>query len=206
MPQVLCQYSNEQICHHECSHDATRYELFFLIARGWRGTSLPRVSIRKEIQRHRCWAFLRKHGYSEEIHGGLIKKAQHRWRCPPRYVLTQGSLHYRLATLGYQKQNPYGVRRPHELPLRRSSFWNGYQKQNPYGVRQFCKHPLRPLFLLKWLSKAEGDGVRQSANILCAPSSFWNGYQKRKAIGFFYPAKRLCRRSPLLGEGLGVRL
>ena len=25
-----------------------------LIARGWRGTSLPRVSIRKEIQRHRC--------------------------------------------------------------------------------------------------------------------------------------------------------
>ena len=25
-----------------------------LIARGWRGTSLPRVSIHKEIQRHRC--------------------------------------------------------------------------------------------------------------------------------------------------------
>ena len=81
-----------------------------LIAQGWRGTSLPWVSIRKEIQRHRCWAFLRKHGYSEGIHGGLIKKAQHRWRCPPRYVLTQGSLHYRLATLGYQKRNPYGVR------------------------------------------------------------------------------------------------
>ena len=38
-----------------------------------------------------------------------IKKAQRRWRCPPRYVLTQGSLHYRLATLGYQKQNPDGV-------------------------------------------------------------------------------------------------
>ena len=33
---------------------------------------------------------------------------------PPRYVLTQGSLHYRLATLGYQKRNPDGVRRPHE--------------------------------------------------------------------------------------------
>ena len=31
-----------------------------LIARGWRGTSLPRVSIRKEIQRHRCWAFSEK--------------------------------------------------------------------------------------------------------------------------------------------------
>ena len=28
-----------------------------LIARGWRGTSLPRVSIHKGIQRHRCWAF-----------------------------------------------------------------------------------------------------------------------------------------------------
>ena len=25
-----------------------------LIARGWRGTSLPRGNIRKEIQRHRC--------------------------------------------------------------------------------------------------------------------------------------------------------
>ena len=25
-----------------------------LIARGWRGTSLPRVNVRKEIQRHRC--------------------------------------------------------------------------------------------------------------------------------------------------------
>ena len=40
------------------------------------------------------------------------------------HTLTQGSLHYRLATLGYQKRNPD-------------------------GVRQFCKHPLRPLFLLK---------------------------------------------------------
>ena len=28
-----------------------------LIARGWRGTSLPRVNIRKEIQRRRYWAF-----------------------------------------------------------------------------------------------------------------------------------------------------
>ena len=51
-----------------------------------------------------------------------IKKAQHLRRCVPLNVLTQGSLHYRLATLGYQKRNPDGVRRPHELPLRRSSF------------------------------------------------------------------------------------
>ena len=62
---------------------------------------------------------------------------------PTNHTLTQGSLHYRLATLGYQKQNPYEVRLSHELPL-------------------------RPLFLLKWLSKAEGNGVCQFANILCA--------------------------------------
>ena len=67
--------------------------------------------------------------------------------CPTNHTLTQGSLHYRLATLGYQKQNPYGVRLSHELPL-------------------------RPLFLLKWLSKAESDGVRQFANILCVPLPF----------------------------------
>ena len=29
-----------------------------------------------------------------------------------------------------------------------------------------------PLFLLKWLSKAEGDGVRKFANILCVPLPF----------------------------------
>ncbi len=28
---------------------------------------------------------------------------------PTQYTLTQGSLHYRLATLGYQKRNTYGV-------------------------------------------------------------------------------------------------
>ena len=49
--------------------------------------------------------------------------------CPTNHTLTQGSS-LRSPTLGYQKQNPY-------------------------GVRQFCKHPLCLLFLLKWLSKAE---------------------------------------------------
>ena len=34
--------------------------------------------------------------------------------CPTNHTLTQGSLHYRLATLGYQKQNPYGVRLLHK--------------------------------------------------------------------------------------------
>ncbi len=42
--------------------------------------------------------------------------------CPTNHTLTQGSLHYRLATLGYQKQNPYGVRQFCKHPLRRSSF------------------------------------------------------------------------------------
>ena len=28
---------------------------------------------------------------------------------PTQYTLTQGSLHYRLATLSYQKRNTYGV-------------------------------------------------------------------------------------------------
>ena len=36
------------------------------------------------------------------------------------HTLTQGSLHYRLATLGYQKQNPYGVRQFANILYRRS--------------------------------------------------------------------------------------
>ena len=34
--------------------------------------------------------------------------------CPTNHTLTQGSLHYRLATLGYQERNPYGVLLSHE--------------------------------------------------------------------------------------------
>jgi len=40
------------------SRNSVRVDL--LIAQGWRGTSLPRVSIHKGIQRHRCWAFFNK--------------------------------------------------------------------------------------------------------------------------------------------------
>ena len=61
----------------------------------------------------------------------------------------------------------------------------GYQKRNPYGVRQFCKLPLRSLFLLKWLSKAKPLWGSSLSLIL----------QKDSAGA-----------SPLLGEGLGVRL
>ncbi|MBW4764783.1 hypothetical protein KZO74_07220 [Prevotella salivae] len=54
--------------------------------------------------------FLRMHGYSEVIHGRLIKKSATPMALfPTHYTLTQGSLHYRLATLGYQKRNTYGV-------------------------------------------------------------------------------------------------
>ena len=71
------------------------------------------------------------------MHGGLIKKAQHLWRCVPHNILTQGSLHYRLATLGYQKQNPDGVRQSVNFLCARSpTFWNGYQKRNTYGVEK----------------------------------------------------------------------
>ena len=50
------------------------------------------------------------HGYSEVTHGGLIKKsATPTALFLTQHTLTQGSLHYRLATLGYQKRNTYGV-------------------------------------------------------------------------------------------------
>ena len=110
-----------------------------------------------------------------------IKKAQHLWRCTPCYILTQGSS-LRSPTLGYQKQNPYGGRQFCKHPLRPLFLLKWLSKAEGDGVRQFCKHPLRPLFLLKWLSKAEprwGSSILQTSSA-CVP--------------------------PLLGEGLGVRL
>ncbi|MEZ7713306.1 hypothetical protein [Segatella salivae] len=53
---------------------------------------------------------MRKHGYNEEINGGLRRKSTTPTALfPTNHTLTQGSLHYRLATLGYQKRNTYGV-------------------------------------------------------------------------------------------------
>ena len=82
---------------------------------------------------------MRKHGYSEGIYGGLRLESvtPMALKCsirnmnyiisrqkygglrrksttpmalfPTNHMLTQGSLHYRLATLGYQKRNTYGV-------------------------------------------------------------------------------------------------
>ena len=51
-----------------------------LIARGWRGTSLPRVNVRKGIQRHRCWAFYEKEWVSRG----------HSWRITLRKRNTNG--------------------------------------------------------------------------------------------------------------------
>ena len=82
---------------------------------------------------------------------------------PTNYTLTQGSLHYRLPTLGYQKQNPY-------------------------GVRQFCKHPLRPFFHLTRdeIKKAQHRWRCTPRNILTQGSSLCSptlGYQKRNPYG-----------------------
>ena len=50
------------------------------------------------------------HGHSEVTHGRLIKKsATPTALFQAQHTLTQGSLHYRLATLGYQNRNPDGV-------------------------------------------------------------------------------------------------
>ena len=46
-----------------------------------------------------------------------------------QHTLTQGSLHYRLATLGYQKRNTYGVEMcnpQHELRFLVSEFMMDY--------------------------------------------------------------------------------
>ncbi|WP_315448835.1 hypothetical protein [Segatella salivae] len=67
-----------------------------------------------------------------------IKKAQHRWRCTPRNILTQGSS-LCSPTLGYQKRNPYGVLLSHEklsfcaiLPFEKMKL----KKRNTDGVEK----------------------------------------------------------------------
>jgi len=50
------------------------------------------------------------HGYSEVIHGGLIKEtATPMALFHANNTSTQDSPRYRLTTLGYQKRNTYGV-------------------------------------------------------------------------------------------------
>ena len=51
-----------------------------------------------------------KYGYNKDIHDGLrIECVTPTALFPTQHTLTQGSLHYRLASLGYQKLNTYGV-------------------------------------------------------------------------------------------------
>jgi len=52
---ILCLISNNITTTIISSRNSVR--VVFLIAQGWRGTSLPRVGVRKGIQRRRCWAF-----------------------------------------------------------------------------------------------------------------------------------------------------
>jgi len=53
---------------------------------------------------------LRKKAYNETFYGELRKEtATPMALVHANHTLTQGSLHYRLATLGYQKRNTYGV-------------------------------------------------------------------------------------------------
>ena len=57
---------------------------------------------------------------------------------PANHTLTQGSLHYRLATLGYQKHNTYGVEMCisyHDSRFLRLYSWQiNPKKRNTYGV------------------------------------------------------------------------
>ena len=57
---------------------------------------------------------------------------------PTNHTLTQGSQHYRLATLGYQKQNPDGVRQsanilcvplPFEIAIKSIPLWGASSSQ-----------------------------------------------------------------------------
>ncbi|MBF1538738.1 MAG: hypothetical protein HXO01_05450 [Prevotella salivae] len=53
---------------------------------------------------------MRKHGYNEDIHGGLrLESVALMALFHANHALTQGSLHYRLAILGYRNHSTYGV-------------------------------------------------------------------------------------------------
>ena len=131
-----------------------------LIARGWRGTSLPRVSIRKEIQRRRCCAFSMKACLKRcNLLRINQKSATPTALFHANHVLTQGSLHYRLATLGYQKHNTYGV----EMYL----FWYNlfYFTTWIFGMFRGGKHYLQHGF--KWFVKRYVSRYNSISNTPC---------------------------------------
>ncbi len=135
-------------------------------------------------------------GIARGIHGGLIKKAQHRWRCPPRYVLTQGSLHYRLATLGYQKRNPYGVRQSANIlcaafPIERDEIKKA-QRRRYYASVSMSESIMTNVATIQ--------RRKYYANILMNESTMTNVIttQRRRCCSFDSPG--LARDEPTLGK------
>ena len=53
MPQIILRFFINDISI-AITSPCNSVRVVLLIARGWRGTSLPRVNVRKEIQRRRC--------------------------------------------------------------------------------------------------------------------------------------------------------
>ena len=72
-----------------------------------------------------------------------IKKAQHLRRCVPLNVLTQGSS-LCSPTLGYQKQNPYGVRQSANILCAALPFEMAIKSGTPMGfvvlTSSLCAH------------------------------------------------------------------
>ena len=88
----------------------------FFIGQGWRAkrVTLPTDVCEWATPSVLCFLWIWMCSYFVfRISADEIKKAQHRWRCAPLNILTQGSS-LCLPTLGYQKRNPYGVLLSHE--------------------------------------------------------------------------------------------
>jgi len=109
-PSVLCQYFNEYMRYGECYNDATRYELFLWQPGVGEERAYPGSTPARRFNAIGVELFLWRHAYNETFSDGLLKKsATPTALFPTNHMLTQGSLHYRLVTLGYQKRNTYGV-------------------------------------------------------------------------------------------------
>ena len=104
--------------------------------------------------------------------------------CPTNHTLAQGSLHYRLATLGYQKQNPDGVRQFANILCAALPFEMAIKSGIPMGFvnLQTSSVPALPFGMAIKSGRRWGSS---SSQILQKDSAY---------------------ASPLLGEGLGVRL
>ena len=115
------------------------------------------------------------------------------------HTLTQGSLHYRLATLGYQKQNPYGVRQfanilcadlPFEMAIKSRRRWGSSILQTSFA----------PLFLLTRDEIKKAQRRRYYASVSMSESIITNvtTTQRRRCCSFDSPG--LARNEPTLGK------